>query len=381
MFDWNGKGLSLGNLKVKAPIVQGGMGVGVSGFRLASAVANEGGVGVISAVGLGFMGRSLTDESLKELSERTGETMNITMLRQEIRKAKALTKGVLGVNIMVAISEFAETAKAAVEEGIDIIFAGAGLPLNLPASLGEGSKTKLVPIVSSAKAAKLIARRWMNTYGYAPDGFVLEGPKAGGHLGFSKAQIDDPAFQLEQLIGPVAEEASRIAQTAGKEIPVIAAGGIYTGEDIADMLGRGADGVQMATRFVATEECDADAAFKQAYVDCRPEDIGIIESPVGLPGRALINRFLQEAKEGRRRPKSCPRHCITTCGETEAPYCISSALINAFYGKLNSGFAFVGANGWRVDKILTVHQLFEELAEGFARAVKAAESAAKGEAI
>ena len=377
MFEWNGRGLSIGDLHVTAPIVQGGMGVGISGYRLAAAVANEGGIGVISAVGLGYMGKTLEDEGLRALAKAGTEVRNITAMRQEVRRARALTRGVIGVNIMVAITEFMEMAKAAVEEGVDVIFAGAGLPLNLPKVLTEGSHTKLVPIVSSAKAAKLIAKRWMTTYGYAPDGFVLEGPKAGGHLGFSREQIDDPAYQLEALVGPVVEEARRIGEEAGKTIPVIAGGGIFTGEDIADMLDRGASGVQMATRFVATEECDADTAFKQAYVNCKKEDIGIITSPVGLPGRALINTFLKEAKEGLRHPKNCPRHCITTCKGMEAPYCISSALINACFGKLNSGFAFIGANGYRVDRITTVHELFEELGEGFRRA----QAAKNGQAV
>ena len=367
MFDWNGKGLSVGSLKLPSPIVQGGMGIGISGSRLASAVANEGGIGVISAVGLGFMGRSVKDENLRKLAQKTGETLNITMLRQEIRRARELTKGVLGVNIMVAISEFAETAKAAAAEGIDIIFAGAGLPLSLPECLKKGSRTKLIPIVSSVKAAKLIARRWMNMYQYVPDGFVLEGPKAGGHLGFTRKQIEDPSYQLEELLPPLAEEAERLGREKGKKVPVIAGGGIYTGGDISKMLALGASGVQMATRFVATEECDADQAFKQAYVDCTKEDIAIIESPVGLPGRALMNSFLEEAKAGQRHPKVCTRHCITTCRKTAAPYCISSALINAFYGRMEHGFAFIGANGYRVDKIMTVHELFEELAENFCR--------------
>ncbi|WP_324822250.1 nitronate monooxygenase [Sinanaerobacter sp. ZZT-01] len=359
MFNWYGKGLRFGDLRIPTPIVQGGMGIGVSGRKLAIAVAESGGIGVISAVGLGYMGIPC------EIEEKKDESSNISILRQEIRKAKLATKGVLGVNIMVAISEFAETARAAVEEGIDIIFAGAGLPLNLPAALIEGSKTKLVPIVSSARTAKLIAKRWMSHYQYVPDGFVVEGPMAGGHLGFSKEQIDDPSYRLENLIPQVLEEVKRIEEDAKKEIPIIAAGGVYTGEDIYEMLNLGASGVQMATRFVVTEECDADLAFKQAYIDCKKEDIGIIESPVGLPGRAIINKFLLDAKKGLKSPINCSRHCIKTCQEEKSPYCISSALINAVHGKVENGFAFIGANGYRVDRILTVAQLFEELAEEF----------------
>jgi len=188
---------------------------------------------------------------------------------------------------------------------------------------------------------------------------------AGGHLGFSTEQIDDPSYRLENLIPQVLEEVKRIEEAAKKEIPIIAAGGVYTGEDIYELLNLGASGVQMATRFVVTEECDADPAFKQAYIDCTKEDIGIIESPVGLPGRAIINKFLSDAKKGLKSPINCSRHCIKTCQEEKSPYCISSALINAVHGKIENGFAFIGANGYRVDRILTVAQLFEELAEEF----------------
>ncbi len=364
LFDWNGKGLSIGELHVRTPIVQGGMGIGVSGYRLASAVAEAGGIGVLSAVGLGLLKRD-TDGDALEMPERSGESRGLTMLRREIRAARKRTKGVLGVNIMTAVSDFQAAAKTAAEEEIDIIFSGAGLPLTLPECLASGSRTKLVPIVSSAKAAKLIARRWMSTYGYPPDAFVLEGPKAGGHLGFSEEQIEDPAYQLQVLLPQVVEEAQRIGRESGKKIPVIAAGGIYTGADIAEMLALGAAGVQMATRFVATEECDADEAFKKAYIQCRKEDIAIIQSPVGMPGRAIRNAFLGEAKEGKRHPEICRNNCITPCPKREAAYCISEALVNAFYGRMDQGFAFVGANGYRIREITTVEKLFKELEEGF----------------
>lgn len=367
MSNWNGKGLTIGELKLPSPIVQGGMGIGVSGRKLAVAVADQGGIGVISAVGMGYLGMPC------EIEQREGETKNVTIMRQEIRKAKAETKGVLGVNIMVAISEFVETATAAIEEGIDVIFAGAGLPLNLPSCLTAGAKTKLVPIVSSAKAAKLIAKRWYSKYSYIPDAFVVEGPMAGGHLGFSIEQIEDPAYRLENLVSEVAVAARELEEEYGKAIPVIGGGGVYTGEDIAHILSLGASGVQMATRFVATEECDAALEFKEAYINCTKDDIGIIKSPVGLPGRAIVNRFLDEAKQGQRSPKNCTRHCITTCKQEKSPYCISSALVNAVHGKLNNGFAFIGANGYRIDKIVTVKELFEELEDGFLKACTAEE--------
>lgn len=360
-FKWPGQGFAIGDLKVPVPIVQGGMGIGVSGRNLAVAVASQGGVGVISAVGMGYMGLP------REIEPQEGESSNITILRQELRKARQQTSGVLGVNIMVAFREFTEAARAAIEEGVDVIFAGAGLPLNLPSCLTEQARTKLVPIVSSAKAARLIAKRWISKYNYAPDAFVLEGPKAGGHLGFSIEELSDPDHQLEVLLPQVVEAAREIGQQAGKEIPVIAAGGVYTGADIYEMQQLGASAVQMATRFVATEECDADDAFKQAYVDCKKEDIAIIESPVGLPGRAILNDFLTQAKAGLKRPKVCARHCITTCKEEASPYCISSALLYALHGRLDQGFAFIGANGYRVDRILTVPALLQELADGYAQ--------------
>lgn len=360
-FKWPGQGFAIGDLQVAAPIVQGGMGIGVSGRRLATAVANCGGIGVISAVGLGYLGLPC------EIEPKENESMNITMLRQELRKARMQTKGVLGVNIMVAIREFTQTAKAAIEEGVDVIFAGAGLPLNLPQCLTAQSKTKLVPIVSSAKAAKLIAKRWMSKYQYAPDAFVLEGPKAGGHLGFSAEELTKPEYQLEVLLPQVVQAAREIGREAGKEIPVIAAGGVYTGADIYALQQLGASAVQMATRFVATEECDAHDKFKQAYLNCKQEDIAIIQSPVGLPGRAISNDFLTQAKAGLKQPKVCARHCITTCKEESSPYCISSALIQAVQGRLEHGFAFIGANGYRINRILTVPQLMQELADGYIR--------------
>lgn len=368
MLNWHGKELRIGELCATVPVVQGGMGIGISGKRLASAVADQGGIGVISAVGLGFMGTPLTDPDVIAKAKENGETKNISVLRQEIRRAREMTKGILGVNIMVAISEFVETARAAVEEGIDIIFAGAGLPMELPECLSGGGKTKLVPIVSSAKAAKLIFRRWSTKYHYVPDAFVVEGPMAGGHLGFSREQIEDPDFRLEKLVPQVVQEVRVMEEQTDRKISVIAAGGVYTGEDICRMMELGASGVQMATRFVATEECDADEAFKEAYLNCTKDDIKIIESPVGMPGRALENDFLRAAKQGLKRPKVCPRHCIVTCGKEEAPYCISSALINAYYGRMSSGFAFVGANGYRVDRIVTVAELMKELAGQFAEA-------------
>lgn len=346
------QGFDIGDLHIEIPIIQGGMGVGISGSGLASAVAAQGGVGVISAAGVSMLDSTYVGRAMKAAAQA---------LQAEIKKARELSNGVLGVNIMVALTNFEEMARAAVEAGVDIIFSGAGLPLNLPKVRDQGSKTKLVPIVSSAKAASTITKWWVEKHNYIPDAFVLEGPMAGGHLGFKPEQIDDPAFALQSLVTPMVELAAKLKSQYGKTVPIIAGGGVFTGEDIKEILDLGASGVQMATRFVATHEADCDLAFKEAYVNCKEDDIGIIESPVGMPGRALINSFVEEARMGKRHPKGCPYHCIVTCQKENSPYCISLALINACRGKLNNGFIFIGKNGHRVDKIVSVKELIEEL--------------------
>ena len=346
-----------GTLVVPTPVVQGGMGVGISLSGLASAVANEGGLGVISAAVIGMLQKG-----------SNGARDNITALKEEIRRARKKTKGVLGVNVMVALSDFSEMVKASVEEGIDVIFAGAGLPLNLPGLVGKGCKTKLVPIVSSARAVKTISKWWQEKYQYVPDAFVVEGPMAGGHLGFKREQIENPDYQLEKLVPQITEAVRPLEQQSGHKIPVIAAGGIFSGADIKHFFQLGADAVQMATRFVATDECDADIGFKNAYVACKKEDIGIIQSPVGLPGRAIVNPFLREVEQGNKHPANCPFHCITTCKQNESPYCISVALINACKGRMDGGFAFIGANGYKVEEIVPVKKLFETLAQEYQQA-------------
>lgn len=360
MADNGFKSLNIGGLVARVPIVQGGMGVGISLSGLAAATANAGGIGVIAGAGIGL----LDPEGVKDFAEA-----NIRMLRREIRRAREMTKGIIGVNIMVALNDFAALVRTAIEEKIDIIFAGAGLPVNLPEFLTEGAKTKLVPIVSSGRAAALIAKRWLDKYGYRPDAFVVEGPLAGGHLGFKKDQIEDPAFQLERIVPEVVEAVKPFAGPDGP-IPVIGGGGVYSGADIRRIMDLGAAGVQMATRFVATEECDADPAFKQTYVDATESDLTIISSPVGMPGRALKGPFLDEVTAGKKTPYVCPYHCIVTCDPQTAPYCISLALRNAQKGNLKYGFAFAGANAWRVNKIMKVAELVDELEREYAAAGK-----------
>ena len=354
------KELKIGNLVAKVPIVQGGMGVGISLSGLASAVANAGGVGVISAAGLGLI--------YNDISKNFNDAC-IHGLKQELKKAREATKGIIGVNIMVALSNFADMVRTSIEEKADIIFAGAGLPLNLPSFLKPDSVTKLVPIVSSARALKLICRRWIGEYGYTPDAVVVEGPKAGGHLGYSHEQINDNNFSLESIVPEVVAAAREIGEQQGKFIPVIAGGGIYTGEDIYNITSLGADGVQMGTRFVTTDECDASDEFKQSYIDARKEDIEIIQSPVGMPGRAIHNNFLQKVKEGLKQPKACPFNCIKTCDVTHSPYCIMLALYNAYKGKMENGYAFCGSNAWRTDKIVSVKELISDLKQEFSHKV------------
>lgn len=352
--------LKIGGLTITVPIIQGGMGVGISLSGLAVAVANEGGVGVISAAGLGLVHRNPALDVLQA---------NIEGLRKEIRIAKEKTKGIIGINIMVAMSDFADLVKTAISEKADIIFSGAGLPLDLPKFLKPDSVTKLVPIVSSGRAAKIICEKWQSLHNYLPDAIVVEGPKAGGHLGFKKDQIENADFALEELVPDVVREVKYFEDKYQKEIPVIAAGGIYTGEDIFNIMQKGAKGIQMGSRFVTTEECDASPGFKQAYINASESDIEIIQSPVGMPGRALNNNFIDKVKQGLKMPIKCPFHCIKTCDVSSSPYCIIKALYSAYRGNMESGYAFAGTNAHLATKITTVKEIFRELADDFQTAI------------
>ncbi|MDL2280008.1 nitronate monooxygenase [Desulfovibrio sp. OttesenSCG-928-G11] len=354
--------LNIGELTARMPIVQGGMGVGISLHRLAAAVASEGGIGVIAGAMIGMREPDVAKDP---------EGANRRALATEIRKARELTDGIIGVNIMVALTDFSSLVKTAVQERADIIFSGAGLPMDLPRLLRECCedkkeefRTKLVPIVSSARAAKVICKKWLSRYDRLPDALVVEGPKAGGHLGYKPEELDEPDFALEKVIPEVVADVRVFEEQKGVKIPVIAAGGVYSGEDIHHFLQMGAAGVQMGTRFVATEECDADIRFKQAYVNAREEDVTIIKSPVGMPGRAIKGRFIEALEEGRKNFR-CIFHCISTCNPEKSPYCIASALLNAMKGNLDKGFAFSGANVFRINGITTVKELMQSLQEEF----------------
>lgn len=349
--------LRIGNLVATTPIVQGGMGVGISLSGLASTVAEAGGIGVIAANGIGLLEKDYYQD---------GSEANLRAFRREIRKARELTKGIIGVNIMVAVNDFHQLLDVAIEEKVDIVFMGAGLPIKgLPVEKIRKNGVKIAPIVSSARATEMIFKMWKKIYNDVPDAVVFEGPKAGGHLGFTEEQLEDPAYQLEAIVPGIAEVLIPFGKEFFRDIPLIAGGGVYTGEDIYKVLHLGAQGVQMATRFVATDECDADIRFKEAYVACKQEDIGIIKSPVGMPGRAIRNKFITDSEAGIRPAFTCAWKCLATCKAQDANYCISIALNNARRGVLQGGFVFAGTNAYRVDKIVPVAALVSELSTGY----------------
>lgn len=355
----NIKSLKIGHLEVRLPIIQGGMGVGISLSGLASAVSNAGGLGVISSVGLGM---------LDKYGGKGGSKANIEGLISEIRKARKLTTGVLGVNIMAALNDFGEMLKTAIQEKIDIIFIGAGLITKVPEQVGmkllQTTKTKFAPIVSSPRAAKLIFRYWDKHYAHVPDAVVVEGPLAGGHLGFKREVIFQPEVNLQSIVKGVKNVVKLFEEKYHQKIPVIAGGGIFDAKDISEMIDIGADAVQMGTRFVATKECDASEEFKKAYIDSEKDDVVIIDSPVGLPGRAINCSYLKKVHNGEMKPIKCLWKCLKTCDYKKAPYCIARALTNAQQGNISEGFAFCGANVFKIKKIVKVKELMNELENG-----------------
>jgi len=344
--------LKLGDLVASVPIIQGAMGVGVSLSKLASAVANEGGIGMISGVQIGFRE--------PDFETNNGEA-NVRALKKEIQKARELSpNGILGVNLLTAINNYKEMAMAAVEEKIDLIVSGAGLPKDLP-ELIKGSKTKIAPVVSSGKAAALIAKLWDRRFSYIPDLIIVEGPDAGGHLGFSLEEMNaENKPVLTDLVEEVIEAVKPFEEKYDKKIPVVVAGGVFDGKDIAKYLKLGASGVQMGTRFVATEECDAHIDYKQAYLNSKDGDIQLVKSPVGMPGRAIRNKLIEKLETARIPVTKC-YNCLQPCNPKDTPYCISSALIKAVRGQLDEGLIFAGSNAYRLSKIVTVKELISEL--------------------
>ncbi len=352
------EGLKIGELFSRLPIIQGGMGIGVSGHKLATAVTNAGGIGVISAAQSGYAEKDFDDNPLEA---------NIRALKEQIAKAKKATKGgIIGVNIMVAMNHYSEIVKTTVESGADIIISGAGLPLELP-KLTKGFKTKIAPIVSSLKSARVILKVWDRHDKTTADMVVIEGPRAGGHLGFKADNIIDASLTFDEEVVKIIEEVRIYEEKYSKTIPVVVAGGVYDGFDIAKYLKLGASGVQMATRFVATEECDASREFKEAYVNAKEEDITIVKSPVGMPGRAILNDFVKRTQQGRIPVDKCFR-CIHTCNPGDTPYCISKALMDGVKGNLDEALIFCGDNAHRIESIVTVPELMKELTDELASA-------------
>lgn len=341
--------MKIGDVTLKIPIIQGGMGIGVSCSGLATAVASAGGVGVISGAQIGYKENNFDTNPVKA---------NVNALKKEIKKAKDNSLGgIIGVNLMVAMKNYADMVKASVEEKVDIIISGAGLPINLP-SIVNNTKVKLIPIVSSMKAARIIINIWEKKHNRTPDAIIVEGPKAGGHLGFKMDElINNETKDLETIV----KEVINYVKSLNKNIPVIAAGGIYDGYDIAKFLKLGASGVQMATRFVPTEECDAHINFKNAYINSSIDDIIITKSPVGLPGRAISNNFIKNLDDQKNNYILRCYNCLEKCNPKETPYCITKALINSVEGNTEDGLLFVGSNAYKCNKIETVQEVIDTL--------------------
>lgn len=347
----NIKPLNIGEISIPIPIVQGGMGVGVSLSNLASAVTKMGGLGVLSAAQIGYR---------EDNFEKKAKECNLKALKEEIKLAKEKCgNGPLGVNIMVATKGYADYVKAAIDAGIDIIISGAGLPTMLP-KLVRDSKVKIAPIVSSLKGAKVLLKIWDKHDNVTADMVVIEGPEAGGHLGFHSDSLDLETKNFKNTVLDIIEEVKKYSMKYSKDVPVVVAGGVFDAKDVSKYLSLGADGVQMATRFVATEECDASSEFKEAYVNAKKEDITIVKSPVGMPGRAILNPFVAKTQI-KNIPVSHCFGCLTPCKPAETPYCISKALINSVTGNIDDGLIFCGSNAYKIDKITTVKSIFDEI--------------------
>lgn len=347
------EGIKLGEKSSKYPIIQGGMGVGVSMHKLAGNVSKEGGIGIISTADIGYQ---------EEDFEKNPMKANIRAIGKEIKKAREIARKdkIIGVNVMVALQNYSEIVKECVKQKIDLIISGAGIPKELPQYI-KGTSTKIAPIVSSLRCCKLIVSHWIKKYDYVPDMIIIEGPEAGGHLGFKNEELKaDSKPKLEDITIDVVEYIKGIEKENKKSIPVIVAGGIWDSKDIKKFINLGASGVQMATRFVATEECDASIEFKKAYVNAKNEDIKIINSPVGLPGRAINNKFIKKMEQERAKIERC-YNCIKTCNVKNSPYCITKALINSVKGEVDNGLIFCGSNVGKIKEIISVHNLMQEL--------------------
>ena len=345
--------LKMGNIEAKVPLIQGGMGVGISLGRLAGAVAKEGGIGIISAAQIGFKEPDF-DTNTKEA--------NLRAIQKEYDKARAIAPdGIIGFNIMVAMRHYEEYVRAAIDAGADLILSGAGLPTDLPRIAGD-SRAKLAPIVSTDKSAKVILKYWGRKYKRMPDLLVIEGPKAGGHLGFTKEQLkayDQAAYDAE--VSDILDTVRSYEEEFQCRIPVALAGGIENKAQAEHAFSLGVDAIQAATRFVTTEECDAHIKYKEAYLNAKETDIVIVKSPVGMPGRAILNPFMEKVMAGERIPHSSCHGCLQKCNPSEIPYCITDALVHAARGEVDDALLFCGAYAYKADHLETVKEVIDSL--------------------
>ena len=345
--------LKMGNIEAKVPLIQGGMGVGISLGRLAGAVAKEGGIGIISAAQIGFKEPDF-DTNTKEA--------NLRAIQKEYDKARAIAPdGIIGFNIMVAMRHYEEYVRAAIDAGADLILSGAGLPTDLPRIAGD-SRAKLAPIVSTDKSAKVILKYWGRKYKRMPDLLVIEGPKAGGHLGFTKDQLkayDQAAYDAE--VSDILDTVRSYEEEFQCRIPVALAGGIENKAQAEHAFSLGVDAIQAATRFVTTEECDAHIKYKEAYLNAKETDIVIVKSPVGMPGRAILNPFMEKVMAGERIPHSSCHGCLQKCNPSEIPYCITDALVHAARGEVDDALLFCGAYAYKADHLETVKEVIDSL--------------------
>ncbi|MDY2627128.1 MAG: nitronate monooxygenase family protein [Lachnospiraceae bacterium] len=345
--------LKIGKKTAKLPIIQGGMGVGISLGNLAGSVAAEGAVGIISSAQIGFREPDFDKQPQKA---------NLRAIEKEMKKAREISPdGIIGFNIMTALRDFEDHARAAAAAGADLIISGAGLPVDLPAYVKD-SDTCIAPIVSSDKSARVILKYWDKKYGRTADLVVIEGPKAGGHLGFKKEELEYYTDELyAQEIRKIIHTVKSYEEKYNCRIPVVVAGGIYSHEEVMHAFSLGADGVQVGTRFVTTEECDAHINYKKAYIRAQKEDIVIARSPVGMPGRTILNPFLKRVMLGEKIPHTPCHRCLAHCNPADIPYCITDGLVNAANGRIDDALLFCGAEVYRAEKIETVKEVLKSL--------------------
>ena len=359
------KSFKIGKYTIDKPIVQGGMGVGISWDKLAGNVSKEGGLGVVSSVGTGYYKdkkyapKLVAGKPLDALGFYSKDAFHAIVKNAR----KICGDKPLAANVLYASSDYGRIVRDACECGVDIIITGAGLPTNMPEFTEGYPDIALVPIVSSAKALKIICKRWQKRYDRLPDAVIVEGPKSGGHQGFTYEQCKLEEYQLENIVTPVVEEAAKWGN-----IPIIAAGGVWDKTDIEDMISRGATAVQMGTRFVGTHECDAHDNFKKVLIAAKKEDIQLMSSPVGYPAQGIRTNLIELIEKREGPAIQCISNCVSPCKRGEEAkvvgFCIADRLSDAYNGNLETGLFFSGTNGYRLDKLISVKELMGKLTKG-----------------